>query len=520
MGHHPFAEPSASAKSYANRRRSTRVNAAVPVILSGRDASGQAFRDETHTVIVSLHGALLQTPRQLLVGMQVTIESPRTGITEKAICVHAEEQVPGVAVHTVGVQLVRPGNIWGLENPPADWQVEQATGRPSQAAVAAPAMGKPSGTTRLASAQLATLEQQATQITDAAVVRLRGLVEEMLGSAFDDFQRRLDSALADAEGRVDKRSAALEQQAGATIEGAVERLRGPVEEKLATATEDFQHRLDAKLAAAEERIGRHSAALEQQAGVTVEGAVERLRGPVKEKVAAASEDFQQRLDAKLAAAEERIDKHSAVLEQQAMGTVEGAMERLRGPVEEKLAMATEDFQHRLDAGLAGAEERINKRTAALEQQAVTAIDGTVERLQVSVGELLGSAFEDFQPRLDANLAAAGEQAAATVEAALERLRGPVEEKLAAASEDSQRRLEAKLAAAEERITKRSDESFAQLEDALTTFRHDLEDELNARKEEAVASTEQVLRARIPSLIASIFAPPGAVPPSSNPELKK
>ncbi len=350
--------------------------------------------------------------------------------------------------------------------------------------------------------------------------RLRGPVEEKLTTATDDFQRRLDARLAAAEERIGKRSASLEQQAVATVEGAMERLRGPMEEKLTTATEDFQHRLDAKLVAAEERIGKHSAALEQQAGVAVEGAVERLRGPLEEKLAAASEDLQQRLDAKVFAAEERINKRTAALEQQAVTAVEGALERLRGPVEENLASATEDFQHRLDTKLAAVEERIDKRTAALEQQAVTAIDGTVERLQVSVGELLGSAFEDFQPQLDANLAAAEEQATATVEGAMERLRGPLEEKLAGASEDFQRRLEAKLAAAEERMSKRSDESFAQLEDALTTFRHDLEDELNARKEEAVASTEQVLRARIPSLIASIFAPPGAAPPSSNPELKK
>ncbi len=431
MAQHPFAEPPASTKTYAIRRRSTRVKVAVPIILSGRDASGQAFRDETRTLIVSLHGALLQTPRQLLVGMQVTIENPRTGMTEKAICVHADEPAPGVAVHAIGVQLVRPGNLWGLEDPPADWKVEQATGRPGQAAVAtpvaAPVVAQPSGAAHLPATQPASLEQQATQITDAAIIRVRGLVEEMLRSAFEDFRRRVD--------------------------------------------------------------------------------------------------------AKLAAAEERIDKRNAGLEQQAVAAVEGALERLRGPMEEKLATATEDFERRLDAKLTAAEERIDKRNAGLEQQAVAAIDGTVERLQVSVGELLGSAFEEFQPRLDANLAATEErvngrfaalelQAAATIEGALERLRGPVEEKLSAASEDFQHRLEAKLAAEQERITKRSDESFAQLEDALATFRRDLEDELNARREEAIASTEQALRARIPGLIASIFAPPGSVPPSPNPETKE
>ncbi len=101
MAHYLLAEPSASTKSFVNRLRGTRVNAAVPIILSGRDASGQAFSDEAHTVLVSLHGALLQTPRQLQVGMQVTTESPRTGMREKAIWVRCNEPRPGIEVYPV-----------------------------------------------------------------------------------------------------------------------------------------------------------------------------------------------------------------------------------------------------------------------------------------------------------------------------------------------------------------------------------------------------------------------------------
>ncbi len=479
MAHHPFAESFATSKNHANRRRSTRVNAAVPIILSGRDASGQAFRDETYTVILSLHGALLQTPRQLLVGMQVTIECPRTGMSEKAICIHSDDPVPGVAVHTVAVQLVRPGNIWGLENPPADWQITPAAPRQGQASAAAPVVAQPVATATLAAAQVTALEQQATQISDAAVVRLRGLVEEMLGTAFEDFQRRLDSALAGAEERLEKRSAAVEQQVAGTVEAAVERLRGPVEKKLQTVGEDFQHRLDARLAAANERIDKRTAELQQQALTAFEGTAERLRIALEELLGAAIEDFQPRLDVKLAAAEERLDQHSTSLEQQVAATVEGAVERLRAPVEEKLAASTADFQQRLDARLTAAEERIDKRSEALDQQAT-----------------------------------------ALVERAMERLKGPIEEKLAAVNKDFQQLLDARLSAAEGRITQHSDESLAQLDDALKTFRRDLEDELNARREEAVASTEQALRARIPSLMASIFALPGAAPPSPNPESKK
>jgi hypothetical protein len=412
MAHHPFADAAASRKSITNRRRSTRVDIAIPIVLSGRDASGHAFRDETHAVTINLHGARIQTIRQLLVGMQVTVESPRTQVTAKAICVRTDEPLPGVAVRYVAVQLVKPGNIWGLENPPEDWKlIEEAERAARQAAPSPVQTAEPAA---LTAAQVAALEQQAGAIADGAVQRLRGLVEEMLSTAFEDFQQRLDAQLAASEERVNQCSAGLEQQATSVADGAVERLRGLVEEMLSAAFEDFQQRLDAQLAAGEERIDKRSGALEQQATLVVDGAVNRLRTLAEETPATAWEDFQRRLDAKLAAGEKRIDERAAALERQSASVTDGAGERLRALAEETPAAALEDFQRRLDA---------------------------------------------------------------------------------------------KLAAGEARIDKRSDESFAELEEALKKFRADLEDELEARTAQAVASVEQALRAQLPALVSSILAPP-------------
>jgi len=77
-----------------NRRRSTRVDFVVPVILTGRDASGQPFREETYTSTVNLHGAKIRTRHQVLVGSQLVVENPRNGMSEKAICVHIVEHLP------------------------------------------------------------------------------------------------------------------------------------------------------------------------------------------------------------------------------------------------------------------------------------------------------------------------------------------------------------------------------------------------------------------------------------------
>jgi hypothetical protein len=207
MVDYPFTHSSAGRKAIPNQRRSTRVEAVIPVFISGRDAASHPFRDETQTVTVSLHGARIQTRRDLLVGMQVTIESPRTRSAAKAICVRTNESVPGMDIRCVSVQLVKPGNIWGIENPPEDWAIlENAEQEAQTADPAQPAKGVTPAAWGIRATQVAALEQQATQVTDAAAQRLRGLVEEMLGLAFEEFQQRLDAALAAAESRLNEHS--------------------------------------------------------------------------------------------------------------------------------------------------------------------------------------------------------------------------------------------------------------------------------------------------------------------------
>jgi len=45
----PFAKRVSVATSAANRRRSTRLQLTIPIILSGRDTARQSFREETKT---------------------------------------------------------------------------------------------------------------------------------------------------------------------------------------------------------------------------------------------------------------------------------------------------------------------------------------------------------------------------------------------------------------------------------------------------------------------------------------
>jgi len=121
MGQGPFAKRSAAVGTSAERRRSTHVEHAVPVVISGRDLTGQPFREVTQTFSVSFHGAAIRTRKQILIGTQLNVECPTTGIVAKAICVRVSDPAPGEEFRAIAIQLLMPGNIWGVRNPPADW---------------------------------------------------------------------------------------------------------------------------------------------------------------------------------------------------------------------------------------------------------------------------------------------------------------------------------------------------------------------------------------------------------------
>ena len=104
------------------QRRSTRIDYITTVLLSGKDGSGTPFREYTQTAIVNMHGCKVRTSYRILVGMLVTLECPKAGASGKGVCVKVWDSAPGVAGHEIAVQLIKPQNLWGVPNPPADWE--------------------------------------------------------------------------------------------------------------------------------------------------------------------------------------------------------------------------------------------------------------------------------------------------------------------------------------------------------------------------------------------------------------
>lgn len=236
MGQSPFLKRPGSRDETMGRRRSTRLEVVVPVILSGRDASGSPFREETETSTVNLHGGRLKTRHQVLVGMQVGIDNPRTGAAEKAICVGVEDPAPGQVFRYISVQLINPGNVWGIETPPADWgQVAAGLGaraappsRPA-ASVAAPPATPPIDV----DVRFAQFEQRAAEVMESALQIMRKQTEQIVANALEQFRQHLDQAAAMEETAFDQRV----EKGFADLEAALKTFREDLEDELTARRE-------------------------------------------------------------------------------------------------------------------------------------------------------------------------------------------------------------------------------------------------------------------------------------------
>ena len=123
MDDKPFSISTKEPESIASRRRSTRIDFVTTVLLSGKDAAGTPFREFTQTSTVNLHGCKVRTSYRIMVGMIVNVECPKAGTSGKGVCIRVWDPPPGVAGHEIAVQLIKPQNLWGVPNPPPDWEV-------------------------------------------------------------------------------------------------------------------------------------------------------------------------------------------------------------------------------------------------------------------------------------------------------------------------------------------------------------------------------------------------------------
>jgi len=263
MGQGPFVKRSTTANTPTNRRRSTRFAFVAPIVISGRDATNQPFREETETFTVSFHGASMMTRHQILHGMHLTVENLLEGVAEEAICVNVAEPEPGQDQHLIAIQLLKPRNVWGVKNPPADWQSAEEVSRQILASIPgrrvtdavapeAPAQRDPVAT------QIADLDLRSAELAESVLQLLRRQAAGILRDSLKEFEERLkilesgaearlilhsDKAISDVEAQVSKKA----EDIVADAEVSLSKLRRDLLEQLADRIERAVVSADEKL---------------------------------------------------------------------------------------------------------------------------------------------------------------------------------------------------------------------------------------------------------------------------------
>jgi hypothetical protein len=116
----------AHTSSELRKRRSTRIVQAVSVAVTGVDAIGRPFTENTSTLIINCHGCRYQSKHYVLKNMWVKLEIPHPESGQAPRVVRGRVawiQRPRTVrqLFQVALELETPGNVWGIALPPEDW---------------------------------------------------------------------------------------------------------------------------------------------------------------------------------------------------------------------------------------------------------------------------------------------------------------------------------------------------------------------------------------------------------------
>lgn len=102
------------------RRRSMRVLLSVPITVTGKNTSGQEFTEQTRTLVVNAHGALISLVAQVVAGQSIRIAN--TASEQSLNCRVVYVSAPQAGRSQMGIEFERPSpTFWHIDFPPTDW---------------------------------------------------------------------------------------------------------------------------------------------------------------------------------------------------------------------------------------------------------------------------------------------------------------------------------------------------------------------------------------------------------------
>jgi len=112
----------------SKERRSSRVFTRIPVRASGKNHQGRKFRENSQTIVINAHGALLYLNEELDMGAQIVLINPVTEEEQECRVVYLGDLCEKGT--RVGVELLSPSpHFWGVDFTPQDWPAQHPSGQ-------------------------------------------------------------------------------------------------------------------------------------------------------------------------------------------------------------------------------------------------------------------------------------------------------------------------------------------------------------------------------------------------------
>ena len=106
---------------WVNIRRSQRVLLSMPVGVRVQAENANFLSEESHTLVVNAHGALLKLMMNVQPGQTLVLKNRDSGEEQECRVVHIDRKQKDTS--EVGILFAHPApHFWGVDFPPADWK--------------------------------------------------------------------------------------------------------------------------------------------------------------------------------------------------------------------------------------------------------------------------------------------------------------------------------------------------------------------------------------------------------------
>ncbi len=368
--------------AYAHKRRSTRIDRALPVAVQGVGALREPYQEQVSTLTISCHGCTYQAKHEVLQGEIVFLEvkpskDGTTGSSSRARVKWVHRLQAPDKGYQVAVELESAGNIWEIPSPPEDWfPVQKATGNEPPAATRELRVVSRTEQ-KIAPAQDAGLARTSPGIEKQNTVapQLASLAQLMAG--FGE-QIQIMSAEAARNALMNERSRQMDEFREQLRDEATKTMQSVI----AASKEDISRQalkslLDAHEAGARINHARWIKKIEQD----LETARQHMLRQIKEVT--------QRIDTLAAAATERVQKNMETTRDEAMTRF---VSRFREQVTPLLAEANDALQT-LAASEAAFKNESRAFCAGIEKQIATGADASVAKARQDLAQTANSVAE-------------------------------------------------------------------------------------------------------------------------------